>query len=30
MTQELMVRYLKLIIEWIKKHSAQLQNIEWN
>ena len=30
MTQELMARYLKLIIEWIKKHLEQLQNIEWN
>ena len=30
MTQELMARYLKLIIEWIKKHLAQFQNIEWN
>ena len=28
MTQELMARFLKLIIEWIKKHLAQLQSIK--
>ena len=28
MTQELISRFLKLIIEWIKKHLAQLQSIQ--
>ena len=28
MTQELIVRFLKLVIDWIKKQLAQLQSIQ--
>ena len=30
MTQELMARFLKLIIEWIKKYLVKLQIVKYN